>query len=54
MQEMHHQTNRDRYGRDQDRDWNWSDLDPEQVSDASHREKQRIVCLGWKFEEEEE
>ena len=54
MQEMHHQTNRDRYGRGQDRDWNRLDLDPEQVSDASHREKQRIVCLGWKFEEEEE
>ena len=28
-------------------------LYPEQVSDASHREMQRIVYLDWKWREEE-
>ena len=27
--------------------------DPDKVSDASHREIERIVCLNWKWGEEE-
>ena len=54
MQELHHQTNGVRYGHNQHPEWErfWT-LYPEQVSDASHREMQRIVYLDWKWREEE-